>query len=347
MPDDPEPSPQPQPDEPAPQPQRTTLQTAGPTLVLGATGSFGGAVAQELISRGEPVRLFVRDITRARDRFGTADRVEYVEGDALNGAALARAADGCSVIVHGVNYPYDQWDPAMRIATQNVIGAAAAHQATILFPGNVYALGRQTDRPLMEDAAHQPTTRKGTFRAELEGMLRAAADEQPCRVIILRAGDYFGSTVRNGLVDPIFGHAARGKTIRAIGNLSAAHQWAYVPDLARAGVDLLAIGDELDPFEVVHFGGYVAQAHERFLRDVAAAAGHPKLKITRAAWPLLTVIATFNRTVRELLELRYLFDEAVILSDEKLRRVLPAFEYTPIRRAIQSTVESYRAAPHT
>jgi nucleoside-diphosphate-sugar epimerase len=314
------------------------------TLILGATGSFGGGIAQELLRRGKRVRCLVRSTARARRSLGESDLLELIEGDVQDASAVRRAAENCAVIVHGINYPYDQWIPHMERATESVIAAAREARAMILFPGNVYGLGAQTGGALDETAPNRPNSRKGELRVKLEVLLQRAAEENGARVLILRAEDYFGPTVRNGLVDPIFGNAARGKTIRALGRLDAPHQWAYMPDLAHAGVELLAVADRLAPFEVVNFSGHVASPHREFLELVALEAGDPGLAIQVAPWWLLRFLGLFNGVIRELFELRYLFDSAVILDDAKLRRLLPDFNSTPISEAVRTTLASYRAA---
>lgn len=325
-------------------PDATPPTTSKPILVLGGTGGFGGGVARELIERGHGVKLLVRDLARARVRFGDLPNITYVQGDVQNGAELARLSEKCGAIVHGVNLPYHLWKPNMGIATDNVIGAARAHNLLILFPGNVYELGRHANAPLDENAPNQPCSETGEFRVQLEDKLRNATVESGARVIIVRAGDYFGPSVRNGLVDPIFLNAKEGKPIRMIGNLDAPHEWVYMPDLARAAVDLLEKSEEFESFEVVHFRGHRFDRQREFLSKIAEVAGHPNLKLRSTPWSLLRMLAFFNPVVRALLELRYLFDEAVMLDDTKLQRLLPGFEHTPINRAIGATLRSYSVA---
>jgi nucleoside-diphosphate-sugar epimerase len=310
-------------------------------LVLGATGSFGGGVARELLRRSRPVRALVRDAGTGRRALGEHPALTLTQGDVQDPVAVTRVAEGCRVIVHGVNYPYDQWVPDMERATTNIIAAARAAGATILFPGNVYGLGPQTSAPLTEAAPNEPRSRKGALRVTLEESLRQAAADGRTRVIVLRAGDYFGPTVRNGLVDPIFGNAARGKTIKAIGKLAIAHQWAFIPDLARAAIDLLDLAQSLAPFEVVHFAGHVANPQREFLRLVAAQAGRPELAIRRIPMWMLRVVGLWDGVVRELWELRYLFEESVVLDGAKLHRLLPGYADTPIDLAVRATLASY------
>ena len=312
---------------------------ASTALVLGGSGSFGGAMAREMLARGWAVRALVRQPERLR-----IPGIEAVAGDALDGPTVLRAAEGQSVVVHGINYPYHLWHPNMERVTANALRAARAHGATLVFPGNVYGFGRQTEMVLPETAGMRPNSDKGRLRVRLETMLKAATVDGAARVLIVRAGDYFGPTVRNGYVDRIFGNAAAAKPMQVFGRPSAAHQWAYVPDLARLALDLLERQAALAPFETVHFRGHVAASQRAFLRLVAARARHPGLGIRRLPWSLLWLAGLFDPVLRELREMRYLFDEAIVIDDPRRRVLLPDFQTTAIETAIDDTLRSYRAA---
>jgi nucleoside-diphosphate-sugar epimerase len=308
-------------------------------LVLGGSGSFGGAVALEMLSRGWQVKALARDPARVQ-----LIGAETLKGDALDVDALMRAAEGVGVIVHGVNYPYHQWVPNMERVTSNVLRAARTQGATVLFPGNVYGFGAQTEAPLPETAGMRPNSEKGKLRVRLETMLRAATLDDKARVLVMRAGDYFGPTVRNGMVDRIFGHAVAGKTMQVFGRTDIAHQWSYVPDLARLAVDLLQKRETLAPFEMVHDRGHIARPQSAFLQQIATQAGKPDLKVQRVPWLLLRAVALFDPLVRELMEMRYLFDRSVIIDDPRRQALLPDFQHTPAEQAISQTLQSYRAA---
>lgn len=319
---------------------------SAPTLILGATGSFGRGFTQEAVRRGQPARCLVRNLEKAGRMLGESPHLELIEGDVQDLNSVVSAAKGCRAIIHSINYPFHQWLPNMARATAHVISAATAAKATILFPGNVYGLGPQCSGPLAEDAPNKPSGHKGALRVTLEDSLRHATEEGSVpRVIVLRAGDYFGPSVRNGLVDPIFENAMAGKPIRTFGNLEVAHQWAYVPDLARAALDLLAKEESMKPFEVFNFAGYVASPERDFLEQVAGQAGHASLAIRVLPWSALKLAAMFNAMLREMLELRYLYHQSVILDGSKLRRTLPDFRETPIAEAIRVTLESYQNSP--
>ena len=94
-----------------------------PTLVTGATGFVGSAVARVLAARGHRLRLLVRPGGDRRNIEGLD--AQLAEGDLTDPASLARAAEGCRYLVH-VAADYRLWVPdpeAMMRA--NVAGTRA------------------------------------------------------------------------------------------------------------------------------------------------------------------------------------------------------------------------------
>ena len=65
-------------------------------LITGATGDVGTRVVDSLLALGERPRVFVRDETKARSRFG--DRVEIFVGDLADTASLKSALQGVDAL---------------------------------------------------------------------------------------------------------------------------------------------------------------------------------------------------------------------------------------------------------
>jgi nucleoside-diphosphate-sugar epimerase len=347
----PAPEPEAQP-EAAPAPEAPISQMRAPeapglgtVLVLGGTGSFGGAVAADLLSRGFGVRLLVRDAPVAWTRFGADPNLRMAKGDARDTRALVRAAEGCEAIVHAVGGPIRRWSPDLLTMTHNVIEAARANNATILFPGHTLAIGPIYGRPLPESIPSRPGTHAGVVRAQIEDQLRMAAAGGRCRTLVLRVGDCFGPTVRNDIVDGIFANALAGEPMIGWGNLDEAHQWAYMPDVARIAVELLIMGrgaHAFDSYEVINFGGHIVRPQRLFYRKVADALEYTRCAIRRRTWIVAGLRALGSAPAREMLERRGEFDHPVLLDDTKLMRLFPRFEPTPLDEAIVRTLESYR-----
>jgi nucleoside-diphosphate-sugar epimerase len=315
-------------------------------LVLGATGGIGGEVARQLRDAGWEVRALRRGLGQAVER---RDGIAWMRGDAMNRDDVVSAARGCAVIVHAVNPPgYRKWAELVLPMLDNTVAAAIAERATIVLPGTVYNYGPDAFPLVAEDAPQRPTTRKGAIRVELEARLQAATD-RGARVIIVRAGDFFGPQAGNswfsqGLVKP-------GRPITAValpGARSVGHQWAYLPDVARTMVELLARRHELAPFAAFHMAGHWdadgTQMAAAIGRVVEARAGtRPNMRAF--PWWLLRLASPFAATLRELLEMRYLWRGPVRMSNARLTAVLGREPHTPLDEAVEATLRGLGCLP--
>ena len=316
-------------------------------LVLGATGGVGGEAARQLRDAGWRVRALKRGQTEDRiDRNG----LTWLRGDAMRREDVARAARGCSVIVHEDNPPgYRRWGELVLPMIDNTIAAAITERATILLPGTVYNYGPDAFPLLTEEAPQHPLTRKGAIRVELERRLLAASG-LGARVIVLRAGDFFGPRTGNswfsqGLVTP-------GRPVAAVklpGDPGVGHQWAYLPDVARTMVALLGQRSALAPFENFHMAGHWDEDGLRLATSVQrAVARHGGRASLRAfPWWLVRLASPFVPTLRELLEMRYLWRTPVRMGNARLQAVLGDEPRTPLDLAVVNTLSGLGCLPAT
>ncbi len=126
------------------------------TLVTGATGFVGAAVARALIQRGHHLRLMVRAGSDRRNITGLP--AELVEGDLAKPSTLPRAVAGCRYVFH-VAADYRLWVPnPQQMRKINIDGtvallraAAAAGVQRSVYTSSVAALGLDpTGRPADE-----------------------------------------------------------------------------------------------------------------------------------------------------------------------------------------------------
>ncbi len=167
-------------------------------LVIGATGSFGGHAVSALIKHGWRIRALARDPAAAAAKAGPRMPIEWVKGDGMSAEDVTAAARGACVIVHAANPPgYKNWGGLVMPMTRATIAAAKAVGARIVVPGNVYNYAPDAGPSIAEDAPQTPVTRKGKIRVEMERALREATTAG-AKVLILRAGDFFGPAAPNG-----------------------------------------------------------------------------------------------------------------------------------------------------
>jgi dihydroflavonol-4-reductase len=140
------------------------------TLVTGATGFVGSAVARVLAARGHSLRLLSRPSSDRRNLIGL--EAEVVTGDLTDPESLVRAAAGCRYVVH-VAADYRIWVPnpdAMLRA--NVDGAVAMMRAAakagaerIIHCSSVAALGQIGDgTPADEDTPTDQADFVGVYK---------------------------------------------------------------------------------------------------------------------------------------------------------------------------------------
>ncbi|WP_116813009.1 SDR family oxidoreductase [Steroidobacter cummioxidans] len=315
-------------------------------LVLGATGGIGGEVARQLRDTGWQVRAVKRGLAQPEER---REGIEWVRGDAMNADDVLRAARDCDVLVHAVNPPgYRKWSELVLPMIDNTIAAAVARRATIVLPGTIYNYGPDAFPTLGEDSPQHPSTRKGAIRVELERRLQAAT-HRGARVIIVRAGDFFGPNAGNnwfsqGLIKP-------GQPVSVVnmpGNGGIGHQWAYLPDVARTIVELLARRQQLESFATFHTAGHWDDDGSRMAAAVCLVVERETGMTPRTRafpWWLLRLAAPFVVTARELLEMRYLWRQPIRMSNARLIEALGQEPHTPLEDAVRTTLLGLACLP--
>ncbi|WP_425645332.1 NAD-dependent epimerase/dehydratase family protein [Agrobacterium leguminum] len=308
-------------------------------LVLGATGGIGRPVAEGLAAHGWTVHALHRDpASLAKDAL-----FEWRKGDALSPVDVAQAAKGASIIVHAVKpRAYRDWEKFVLPMIDNTLAAADGRR--VLIPGNVYNFGPDAGALIREDAPQNPITRKGRLRAEMERRIEAAVNDGRAEATILRAGDFFGpgagsSWFSQAMVRP----GKRPKAVYTLGKPGVGHQWVYLPDLAETFVRLAELEGQ-PKFARFHMDGHWDANGSQMAAAIARALGAPDVPVRTLPWLLLQLAAPFSRDIRELTELKYLWDRPVRLSNQGLLRALGTEPHTPLDKAVRQTLIAMRVA---
>jgi uncharacterized protein YbjT (DUF2867 family) len=141
-------------------------------LVIGATGTVGSPLIQELVSRGANIRAFVRDSAAARARLGT--RIALAEGDLAEAETIQRALRGvASVFLACANGPRQ-----VEFETNAIEAAAAAGISLVVkLSAALAAVGSPLE--------------VADWNARIEQVLWASG----CPAVVLRPGFYMSNVL--------------------------------------------------------------------------------------------------------------------------------------------------------
>lgn len=320
------------------------MNTQKTALIIGVTGGIGREAAIALLARGWAVCALHRDPAQAQANVDLPAGIGWISGDAMNAASVRTAATGCAVLIHAANPPgYQNWRGLALPMLENAIEAAAAVDARLVLPGNIYNYGPDAGTLIAEDAPQHPVSEKGQVRVEMEARL-AAHCAAGGRALIVRAGDYFGahapaSWLETAMVKP-------GKPVMSVtwpGDRTTGHAFAYLPDLAETIARLLDKEENLAVFERVHFAGHWLAPGRRFAETISQLAGDVPIK--PMPWTLLRLIAPFHTTLREALAMRYLWQTPIALDNRHLVDLIGPEPHTPLATALERSLADLGCLP--
>jgi nucleoside-diphosphate-sugar epimerase len=134
-------------------------------LVTGGAGFIGSHLAEELLRRGERVRIVDSFITGKRENLAPLSKAEFIEGDLADLSVARAATDGVDFVLHQAaipSVPRSVEDPitsnrANIDSTLNVLVAARdAKVKRVVYAGSSSAYGNTPTLPKYEDMPTNP-----------------------------------------------------------------------------------------------------------------------------------------------------------------------------------------------
>jgi nucleoside-diphosphate-sugar epimerase len=304
-------------------------------VVFGANGGLGQALIRQLVAQGKRVRAVTRS-SQATAQLG----IELVQADALDAAAARQAGAGADVIYHVINVPYDKWPDLLPPIMENLITAAAATNARLVYGDNLYMYGK-VEGPLHEDLPYNPAGKKGRLRAKLADHLIAEHEQGKVQAVIARSSDYIGPGATNTITSlQVVGPILKGKKAMWIGSLDAPHTISYVDDVARSLIVLAEHDRALG--EIWHIPAGEPLTGRQFIEMVCQQAGVQSCDYGVYGRPMMRLVSIFSPMVREVLENLYQFEQPFELDATKFERAFGPFQTTPNLEAIAATIDWYR-----
>lgn len=328
------------------------MARVGPTLVTGATGFVGSAVARELDARGHQVRVLIRSTSDRRNLEGF--QPDIMVGDLNDPTAVARAVAGCRYLFH-LAADYRIWVPQpaamLRTNVEGTVGlmraAKAAGVEKVVHCSSVAALGVTADgSPANEETPVDPAKIVGAYKRSKylsEQAVRALVrDEALPAVIVNPAAPVGARDIKPTPTGRMIVDAANGK----------------IPAYMDTGLNLVRVEDvaigHLLALERGRIGeGYILGGENLSLREILtmiteeAGRRPPRIKVSPtmmwpAAWvdeKLARLFRIEPRVTRD--HLRMARHKMYFSSDKAIREL--GYAPRPVRPAIKEALAWFTA----
>ena len=227
---------------------------------------------------------------------------------------------GAAVVYQTLNPPYARWTEEFPGLQAGVLAGAEAAGARLVSMENVYMYGRPAGRPLTETRAYAAHTKKGRLRGAMARDLLAAHQAGRVEVAIGRASDYFGP--RGGAQSNLGDRSGAGRPGRA----RPPACWAIPtsrtrtptsPTSARGWPCWVSI-----PMRRVRSGTCPTTPTPgppaNWSTSSIGSRASPGPGSAGSAHSPSAIASLTNRTLRELLEMQYQFEEPFIVDSRKI-----------------------------
>jgi nucleoside-diphosphate-sugar epimerase len=302
-------------------------------IVVFGYGAVGGPIVRLLAARGARLRVATR---RRPDDLPAG--VEHMPCDVLQAGEVARALEGAAQAVLAVGFLYDArlWRSVWPQTMTNMVEGCAGAGVRLVFIDNLYQLGPQ-DGPRTEEMPLSTTGEKPAILAEVTRIWQAARGRVP--VAALRCSDFYGPGVTvSHLGATAFGEVARGRSAKLLVPADIPHDFAYVPDIARAAVQLLDAPDA--DFGQAWNMPCAPTRTPRALLAMGAAALGKRLRVWAVPFALLRPLGLVSRFAREVADVGFTWDRPYVVDSRKFARRF-GFAPTSFEIGVPATVHAF------
>ncbi len=216
-------------------------------LVTGGAGFIGSHLVEELLRRGESVRIADNLSTGLRANIPAHGDVEFIEGDVSDEAVARRAAAGCDYVLHQAAIPSVPRSVAEPLATHraNVDGTvailAAAREAgvkRVVFAGSSSVYGNAAVLPKREDMRPSPLTPYALQKLVSEQYCQMFTQLYGIETVTTRYFNVFGPRQQpgspySGVISLFIDALARGTAPTIYGDGKQTRDFTYVGDVVR------------------------------------------------------------------------------------------------------------------
>jgi nucleoside-diphosphate-sugar epimerase len=306
--------------------------------VIFGTGPLGRATMNELVKRGEHVRMINRSGTLEQ----APKNVEIIAADASNLESAIQASRDASAIFNcvGTAYTGQAWETQMPVLWNNILQAATSSKAKLVIGDNLYVydqVGSDTCKNgIHENLPHSSTTRKGRARIHMVETMLEAHRSGRAQVTFARGSDFFGpyASDQSQLGNRVFPALLTGKAVQLVGNPDLPHTLTFINDFGRA---MVMLSDHDQAFgRAWHVPNAPTQTRREVL-EVAARMVDQPLRIQSMNALMLRGLGLFVPILREVSEMMYQSDKPYIVDSSQFIAQFGDI-HTPLEVALEQTI---------
>jgi UDP-glucose 4-epimerase len=225
-------------------------------LITGGSGFIGSHVVDRLLDGGAAtVRVFDKLVNH--DNLRGDARVEVIEGDVTDVAAVRRAIDGTDGVFHMAVLPLGPTVENPRVGLDvNVVGTFNVFEAArdagmpkVVFSSASSVYG-DTDDTMDETHPLGARTMYGASKIAGEYFLRSFNDQYGLPYVTLRYMNVYGPRQEGGLVIAVARRVLSGQAPRITGDGSQSFDFVHVADVAGANIAAMVSGVSGEEFNV-------------------------------------------------------------------------------------------------
>lgn len=308
--------------------------------VIFGTGAIGRAIAEELVKRGEGVRM----VNRSGKMDETPAGVEVKAVDLYDQAQVREVTRGAKVVYQSAQPNYDEWTTKFMPLQKSIINGLSGSGTKLVLVENLYMYGESDGAPLTEDLPHSARTKKGRVRSEMSKAAFEAHHAGRLCVTTGRGSDFFGpwgvGTAAMG--GRTFYPMLQGKAASLVGNIDMPHTHTFMNDFGKALV-ILGERPEADG-QAWHVPNDNPRVTQREMVTMIAADMGIQPKYSAMGKTMMAIGGLFIPEAREMVEMMYEFEKPFIVDSGKFEKTFD-MQATPMKDAIEETVAWYKSHP--
>ncbi len=308
-------------------------------VVLG-TGAIGRAIMNELIKRGESIRM----VNRSGKMDEVPAGVEVVAADLYDSAKVKEVTRGAKVVYQASQPEYTQWPEKFPSLQKSIIDGLTGSDAKLALVENLYMYGETNGKLITEALPHNAHTRKGKTRSEMSKAAFEAHKAGNLKVTVARGSDFFGpwGLPTAAMGERTFYPMLHGKAASLVGNIDIPHTHTFIPDFGKAVV-VLGERSEADG-QAWHVPNDSPKITQREMLTMIAAEMGIEPKFSAMGKGMMWFGGLFIPAAKETVEMMYEFEQPFIVDSSRFETTF-GMKATPMKNAIKETVAWYQSHP--